>query len=340
MNSARLESALRHKYGTRYRRAKGKNGTEFRINCPFCLRNAGKTDKKYKLYMNPQKGVYRCWRCRARGPLTDLFADIALENEEPVFTPRPQLPPEVEPPGILWRLCDLEEDHIALRYLRRRGYNPEVLDQVYGVRYCASGRSFIGGRFDTSNTIIFPVWMDNRLIGWQSRLLYNPADLTSAECAALGFPQDEDGDYDRPPKYFTPSTMTKGKALFNYDMARKSQIVVVTEGPLDAISTGPNAVATFGKGFSADQAALLKTYWSAIIVLLDPGDASEETCELFADLSMSRTVVALTLSGYGDPGEAPTKEIWRQIDIAARAGGVQLENYDWGPFWSANVFKR
>jgi hypothetical protein len=58
-DTAQFEVAIRAKYGTRYKKTRTKNGLEYKICCPFCLRNRGKSDTGFHLYMNPEKGQYR-----------------------------------------------------------------------------------------------------------------------------------------------------------------------------------------------------------------------------------------------------------------------------------------
>ena len=54
-----IEQALRNRF-KKLKKSRGKNGLEYKANCPFC--SGG--DKKYKLHINPEKfgGVYNCFR--------------------------------------------------------------------------------------------------------------------------------------------------------------------------------------------------------------------------------------------------------------------------------------
>jgi hypothetical protein len=61
--------------------------------------------------------------------------------------------------------------------------------------------------------------MDGKLVGWQSRLLYTPDNMTDDECEAMGFVKDDDKDWVKPPKYWTSPGLEKGRVLFNYDWA-------------------------------------------------------------------------------------------------------------------------
>jgi hypothetical protein len=339
-NARRLEALLKKQYGTRYRKGRGKNGTEYRICCPFCVKEEGKEDKKYKMYLNPEVDRYYCFRCGSKGAVSTLFSDIRSMADEPfIRLPPTPLPSNVEPPGVLHPLSELDEENAAITYLRGRGFNPDVLEKYYGVRYCSRGHK-ISGIFDTTNTIVFPLWMNGALVGWQARLLYSPDKLNDAECAAMGYMQDADGKFIRPPKYFTAPGVDKGRVMFNYDMARASEVIVISEGPMDAIAIGPCAVATLGKGVTDQQARLVKAYWRIAVTLLDPGDADRESRKLQGALWDTMPVINVRLSGFSDPGEADTLSIWNQIYTEAANIGIDLMQFNLGPHMKEEAFKR
>jgi hypothetical protein len=323
MTPSKLEAVLKRKLGAAYRKARGKNGIEFKICCPFCLKRYGKPDKGYKLSLNPEMNAAHCFRCDYSGPVSGIFK---IKNDNTPSAKRVEFVNfKSEPPGELVRISELPDDHRCCNYLRGRGFSVDALDRYFGVMYCSQGRKYAGGIYDTTNTVIFPVWMHGKLAGWQSRLMYNPDTLTEAECAAMGFMKDEEGQFIRPPKYFTDPVMRKGECLYNFDLARQSELVVVCEGTMDAMSVGPCGVATFGKGVTEMQARIIQNNWKLAAILLDPGDAEEEMEKLKAHLRCIPSFV-VDLKGYKDAGEAPSLEIWRQIyDSAAKAGFNLLE---------------
>lgn len=331
-----FEQALTKKYG-KFKKTRGRRGTEYKICCPFCASKRGKPDKSYKLYVNPSLGVYNCYKCEARGRASDLVGAFA-NVPPPPRTVRP--PSRVSMPGEVVPLHTLGEDHIARRYLEMRGFNTELLSTHLGVHYCVQGQVFGNGvdfAFDTTNTIVFPVWMHGKLIGWQARLLYDPDSLSDEQCALYGFPQDEDGKWIRPPKYYTPSGMAKGEILYNFDNAVKSDLVVVSEGPLDVAGIGMCGVGTFGKSISDDQIRLLKEYWDIVVLMLDPGDADAETERLFYDLQMSVITIPVTLSKVKDPGDASFYRIWSDINETALNYDIDISRYNLAAFKDAII---
>ena len=318
-NIAQLEALLRARLGY-VKRSMGKNGLELITRCPVC--------GKRKLSINATTGIYKCWRGCTGGHVnkllgTNLELQISALDQKRIHAPR-----DVEFPGELVPLSQLPSDHHALGYLQRRGFNLKQLEEWYGVSYCPCGRAYAGGLFQTSNTIVIPVYMEGKLKGWQARLLYDPDKVPESDYEALGFLQDEDGDWVKPPKYFTMPGMEKGAVLWNYDWAMKSQVIAVCEGVFDAMAVGRCAIATFGKGVSDTQTSmLLQGPWKLILGMLDP-DAEKENRFMCASLKARGGVaVPVTLQGYKDAGEAPQLEIWQQIDEALRKAGGDLRDY-------------
>ena len=319
-----LEQVLRAKF-RKVKKAKGASGLELRICCPFCP----ETDRKYHMYINPQKEVYNCWRCHKSGTLRSLLGELyssdfqqeramAVQRDEP-------LPEDIMSPGLTVPVNSLDSVHPAIEYLtriRKRTFDANELFTSFGVRYCTHGDKIHlqnqGCDFDTTNTLVFPVWMFGKIVGWQSRLMYDPDKLDDSACEALAFRKDEDGDWCRPPKYLTSPGFKKGRVLYNFDLARKYEYVVVTEGVFDAMSAGPCAVATFGTGISEQQCRLLKSYWQTVIIMLDPDGTDQATEDLYNELHRAVNVVHVKLKGYKDPGDCPRDEIWRQVSATAR----------------------
>lgn len=318
MNAADIEVALTRKYG-KVKRGKGKNGPELIITCPFCKH-------KYKAYVNVMHGIFHCFRCGEAGSvdrLIDYKPNLTQPEVVPVIKP---LPTDTVMPGSLMELHELDSEHPAMKYIHRRKFDPVELNDVFGVRYCSEGRWF-AEKYDTTNSLIFPMWMNNKLIGWQSRLLYDPDKLTDDECAVMNMPVDEDGDYVKPPKYWTSPGLEKGRILFNYDWARTSDVVVICEGTFDAMAVGKCGVATLGKGVTERQIRLIMAYWKVAVLLLDPGDADAEMRALMFKMQHLMPVVNVDLQGYKDAGEAPRRAIWEQIIDTAERQGLNLFKY-------------
>ena len=203
------------------------------------------------------------------GHVDSLTGDTKIAQAQFGASQQKPAAPQFDMPGTLVPLSYLDEDHQAISYLTGRGFDPRLLEENYGICYCSEGKKYAGGLFDTTNTIMIPVYQNGQAVAWQARLLYNPDKLDDRSCEALGFMKDEDGDFVKPPKYFTMPGFDKGKMLWNFDWARRSNLVVVTEGVFDAVAVGRCAVACFGKGVTEEQAGVLRYYWDLVVLLLD-----------------------------------------------------------------------
>lgn len=134
----------------------------------------------------------------------------------------------------------------TLPYMIQRGIGMEDV-RMFGLFYCDGGR--YKGR------LIFPVYEDGRLVYYQGRAMWEskePGFLKSLN------PAKEEG------------AAVNSEVLFNLDLARRYPRVAITEGPIDAVHVGPDAVCTFGKKISATQIAkLLRAGVKAVDLMWD-----------------------------------------------------------------------
>lgn len=119
-----------------------KSGNELKTDCPRC-------GGKLKLYINPIKRLFVCFKCDFRGRVTkELFDDIeALPQEKREITPIPEdTMPIISSPT-------------ARAYLRARHIEPR-----------AEWLFCFGGRF--ADRILFPVWCYGKYWGFQGRTVH------------------------------------------------------------------------------------------------------------------------------------------------------------------------
>lgn len=134
--------------------------------------------------------------------------------------------------GIPYPDCAKRLDGI-LPYMIQRKISMEDA-RMFGLFYCDGGR--YRGR------LIFPVYERGKLVYYQGRAMWEseePGFLKSLN------PSKEEG------------AAVSSEVLFNLDQARNYPRVAITEGPVDAVHVGPDAVCTFGKKISATQIAKL-----------------------------------------------------------------------------------
>lgn len=340
--SAGFEAQLAAKFGQFSTGQNDSGQTEYKVHCPFCLRNGLESAAKHKkLSINPQRGGYHCFRCNSHGRLCDIMS-YTFDRTQTVGHVVTRELAQAGPPGELWPINQVAPDMPARYYLETvRGFDVDVLFRWFNVCVCGPGGRIYGNavdfHFDTSGTIVFPVMMDGRVVGWQCRTPYEPNALTEEQCAEAGMPvSPDDGLRVRPPKYLTDPNMPKSMALFNYDLARTSDLVVLSEGALDVAGVGVCGVCGFGKSYSAQQVRLIKANWKCAVILLDAGDATAEASNLYVSLSLAMPTVRVDLAGVHDPGDASFTNTWQQIANAAHAAGIDVAGYA-PPTWAAAV---
>lgn len=305
------------------------SGEEYVCLCPFC------DDKRGHLSINHEYGIYNdvtgsdnthlanCYRRQClkdpvnRAALRDkilggLLSDVRRRLSPPTSTelatlvePGTLIP--VTPPGRIFSLTDLPPDYPAIAYLRGRGYDPLELASRWHVGFCsAPAHRMAAGR------IYIPVMMDGVLVGWQARW---PTEL----------PKDSPIR-----KYYLLPGMPKRLVLYNYDLARTSPLVVLTEGPTDVWRVGPSGVALFGKTMSEQQEQLILKHWGTgvIIVLLDNDEpsaaAAAEKIHLRLAARASCPILDVRLPAGTDPGDHSREQLWEFIDRAAADCGMVL----------------
>jgi hypothetical protein len=188
--------------------------------------------------------------------------------------------------------------HLFLIYLASRGFTARQIDRLiedYDLRFAMRG--------DYTYRIVIPVRDEaGALFTWTARSI---ADDAKPKYKTLTRHSEKAGDG---PLALGPITDT----LLGYPaLSEGGEILVIAEGPLDAMNlslhasaTGSRATCIFGKAVSAAQIDLLadlRHSYEKVFLLLDP-DASIDS------LAVSRSLTALgiktwTTDGDCDPGE-------------------------------------
>lgn len=163
------------------------------------------------------------------------------------------------------------------------------------------------GRY--AGRVILPVLEEGRLVTFQAR------DITGRTRA----------------KYLGPTGAPLGEVLFNLDEARTHAQIILCEGIISAICTGPDAVASFGKTLKPVQVALLVRAGRPVIVLYDAAkpepqalDATREAIEAARHLRRAGVEVSLGSLPWGDPADHPREDVRRIVDGAPPFTSAQL----------------
>ena len=287
-------------------------GDEWVITCPICHRE--------KLVVNISKNLWHCWVCQEFGfnkngkkvpikgagnivQLVMLMNGISYseaskivqteDNKKSLFV-GDKVAAKVDP----YNLKEIPFPPFSrpivgtIPYCEQRGITQEDI-KSFGLFYCDSGRY--------KNRLIFPVWENGRLVFFQGRAMWEekPGETYIKSL--------------NPPK--VPGGGGAEDTLFNLDYAKFWPRVVITEGPIDAIHVGRNAVCTWGKRITDIQ--ILKLYHSGIRAVdlmwdgpsdLEPNGAFTEMIQAVPKLSGLFDVRVVFLP-EGDPGQYSRNEL-------------------------------
>jgi hypothetical protein len=261
------------------------------LHCPFC----GGADG-WHLGFNLQWGNFNCWRCGSLKTLNVIGAFLKTNRKQDIldvlrkFQIRKQGEPlrerverndKLDPPvgmGPLTRLHRL--------YLRRRGFNPTALEQLWGLR----ATTHLSGEWNWR--IVAPIRdQDGRVVAYQGRAIQTDV-------------RPKYKMTDRDDALIDPSHL-----LYGLECAQKS--VVIVEGVVDVWKIGPGAVATFGIDWKQEQANRLRCF-NQRYVLFDPEPkAQQRALALAENLSLFGGVTEVIYGYDTDPGDFTNAQVRR-----------------------------
>ena len=242
--------------------------TEFAINCTECVRRGEpREDTKNRCWINTKTGAFYCYNCHWRGGIEQLVKSISAVDStgafriirgdlmDPMEHMSLKLIPETFEPD-LDADGDMELREVTLPY----GYKPIVSPHEYleerGIpwEYAMENEWGFSEVGYVRDRIIVPTYMEEKLVFWQARATW-----------------DEPGNKAFK-KVLNPKGVSARSVLFNYDKAKVFETIVIVEGFIDAVKTGPNAVATNGKTLHSKQLEWLRrTDAKNIILMWDAG---------------------------------------------------------------------
>lgn len=252
-----------------------KGGDEYILDCPHCYKH------KFSLCADGvKKGVFHCYRCNQAGNLVDLICliegitkgqalnkivgkqeiselkkfDFKIKEIDKKDVELP-IPDEIQLPCNFVSLLTVPETDIGRIYAAKRGITESDI-RDFGILYSSADKR-----------IIFPIYFENKLVGWQGR------DVT--------------GQHNRPKAMTGPSSkdgkgFKKSWVFYGWDRIKNERFVTVVEGPIDAIhGKNVNSIAILGKEMSNIQFKRLISLknCNTVFIALDP-DATAERQEL------------------------------------------------------------
>lgn len=241
------------------------SGEEYTVCCPHC------GDTRFRLNVNHVFGtriegilmdyVAHCWNeeCEVRkeiyeavlrgGGTSLVIGGEALAGPVSVETMAQDSHARFRRLQGLTRVDSLPEAHPARVYLQGRRLDPAILGPYFQVCYCADPDPTV--RL-ACRRVVFPIMfpMKNELgepqslpVGWQAR-------------AIPGLSESDK------PKYWTSPGCSRTHFFYLFDWAMTAcRGVIIVEGPTDALTIGPPAVATLGRRITQRQQALLVDHW-------------------------------------------------------------------------------
>jgi len=243
-------------HGIEYR-TEGKNVTAgwVNINCPF------HSDKTFHLGFDPRTGVYHCWHCKSfspkkivryfiRGNWEEVFNKYQIKNQIRNNLKSQSREKEI-PSNIKYPINRWTDRHQS--YLMKRGFNPDTIKQKYKI----TGTDYLDPEFPMR--IIIPIFLNNRMVSFQTRDITNKADLRYK-----GLNKEKE-------------IISLKETLYNIDNCRKDWIVL-TEGVFDVWKFGDNCCCTFGVSYTKKQLFLLNKY-KKIFICFDSDEAGAEAAE-------------------------------------------------------------
>ncbi len=254
------------------------------VDCPYCSPESG----KFKLGINLVGLFASCWTCGAR-PVTRALADVVDLPERRIRELLADVAPAVRLPEPRRRgklvlpvgVGPLLPAHEA--YLRARGFDPDALARLWGVRG-------IGLDPRVPWRVFVPITLRGEIVSWTARAISDRHPLRYVNAAA--------GE----------ERVSAKTLLFGADHARHA--VVVVEGPFDAMRIGPGAVATMGVSYSRAQLRQLARFPVRAVCFDAVPDAQRRARRLCADLAAfpGRTDNVALLTGK-DAADAKPSEI-------------------------------
>lgn len=311
------------------------SGEYYCVNCPWC------GDTRHRLWVNHMfdttySGVHMrhlavCYNehCEKQEGFFDWLREQLAEYTRTVQRPIAAQNPDAAPytpalPHLFKKLDELPADHKAVAFMRdTRGFDTSYLSSTWGVGYCDPNSQTREG----AGRLILPIYRrptadedGQQLYGWQARY-FNTLLFTDT-------PRDK-----RTPKYLAPVGMQKSQVLFNSWRSMTSPVVVVMEGPYDAMRLGPRcSVSLMGKDMSDAQKRTLWNEWGIkerpVIVMLD-SDAPEAADKIYWEIRRytTRVHVVRTPSSFVSPGKMPRDDLVGCI--IDQAGGLTDEHRAW-----------
>ena len=266
------------------------------MKCPICgsdrLWLGYNLDKHYFVcYNHGHANIYSLFRAWFPDENTKQLLQT-IDKDDTVALPSSEInvpTGTLKPPQWIIPLSS-SPDHCE--YLRNRGLNPDVLEQVWKISAICGcpARQFM-------NRIFVPVHnSEGKCVSWLTRSI-DPENKYRYIAAS-------------PSRETTPLKTL----LYGEQFMTMYKSVIVTEGVFDALRIGRNAVATFGKKITKEQFDRIRKYRRRIICFDGETETQIQAKELMRALSIYPGVTDNVCLDAPDPGSAPQEEIDKLLE--------------------------
>jgi hypothetical protein len=287
----------------------------FIFACPRC--------HKKKLYIHKIEGFFCCFRCReidgfkgrAEFALSEIYTLAYSDLIKQLYTQTEVKFSKFVDLELTEEYFDCEESaEFEIPLLPEITYSPNFVDKNHpsfckGKEYLINKRGLTEDQINKydihysppEQSVVFPVKIDNKLVGWQLRHIEKGFKITS-------------------------TGLDKSKCLMFQDNLNNSEHCILAEGPVSALHLelcGGN-VASMGKDVSDTQLEIIKKKVKRLYLALDPDahQVIERLCrQLYGELELR---VLLPPHGYEDVGEMPQELVYEEFKKAPLAFGKTL----------------
>ncbi len=234
-------------------------------------------------------------------------------------------------------IIELPENHVAVQYLKGRGFDIQQLYEQFQCEFCVEdnpevtyGKFPLGLHKTPKNRIIFPIIQFGINKGWQARYIEKVSDgnlyiLTEAsEWLRIGSldsiryntrvtPREELLRPILKAKYIIGLGTKSNASLMGFDSARKVKLetnntIGICEGIFDAAKFGPPFCPVLGAGLSRNQANLIASSFDRVLFACDHDEAGQkmrESVHKFLDGTNVKIQEIQYPKQFKDAGEMP-----------------------------------
>lgn len=256
------------------------------LECPLCGKGTGKFGLGYSL----STGRLNCWKCGPHklsevlepllGITTKQARRLSMSLIQPRRLPKDEIPEHVGgrylPPAAVKPMTQPHKD-----YLIRRGFDPEEIAEVWGVKG-------IGVAARLAWRLFIPIFLAGEPVSWTTRSIGEQGLRYVSACRGEEKIHHKD-------------------ILYGEDKC--AHAIVVNEGPLDAWAVGPGGVATCGVGWTAAQLERMSNYPVRVVCFDNEFKAQQRARKLCDELEVFPGITHnVTLSGK-DASRSPKSEI-------------------------------